>query len=134
MKKYFKFLSIIALLSFGCSKSNDGGGTSNQAPQEKPIAFTIDATNNSVSTSSNFAVNLSLTSTMPAAGIKIEITTIDQVTNAIVQNQTITSNLSKNLLTVTNMVQQHWNNVNIKVTSASNNNNNSTQTFTVVYK
>lgn len=134
MKKYFNFLLIITLLGFGCSKSSAGGGSSNQSPQESPIAFTIDATNNSVSSSSSFPVNLSLTSTMPAAGIKIEITTIDQVTNAIVQNQTITSNLTKNLLTIANLVQQHWNNVNIKVTSASNNNNNSTQTFTVVYK
>ncbi len=134
MKKYFKFLLMISLLAIGCSKSDNGGGSSNQAPQEQPIAFTIDATNNSVSTSSNFAVNLTLNSTMPTAGIKIDITTTDQVSSAVVQNQTITSNLSKNLLTVTNMVQQHWNNVTIKVTSASNNNNNSTQTFTVVYK
>jgi hypothetical protein len=134
MKKYINFLCIIFLLGFGCSKSDSGGGSSNQGPQEQPIAFTIDATNNSVSTSSNFTVNLTLTSTMPAAGIKIEITTTDQVSSAIVQNQTITSNSSKNLLLINNLVQQHWSNVTIKVISASNNNNSSTQTFTVVYK
>jgi len=134
MKKYFNLILIITVLGFGCSKSGNGGGSTNQAPQEQPIAYTIDATNNSVSTSSNFAVNLTLTSTMPTAGIEIRITTTDQVTNAVVQNQSITSNSSKNLLLVTNLVQQHWNNVSIKVISVANNNNNSTQTFTVVYK
>ena len=134
MKKIAAYLLITCLFTYGCSKS-DGGTPTPAVPQEQPIAFTIDATNNSVSASSNFAINLNLTSTMPASGIKIDITTTDLVTNAIVQNPSFTSNLTKSTLTVSNLVQQHWNSVNIKVSSAApSSSNSSSQAFTVVYK
>ncbi|MEI6586747.1 MAG: hypothetical protein WCL56_11710 [Sediminibacterium sp.] len=138
MKKYSVYLLTICVIAlFGCSKSSGGGTptpTPTPTPQEQAIAFTIDAINNSVSTSSNFGVNLTLTSTMPSSGIKIDITTTDQITSAVVQNQSFTSSLAKNTLTVATLIQQHWNNVTIKVSSVANSSNSSSQSFTVVYK
>lgn len=131
MKFGFLILLFSSAAIAGCSKSGDNNPA---APQEQAITFMLDATNNSVSTGNSFAFNVTLTSTMPASGIKIDVTTTDQATNSIVQNQTFTSNSGVTALTATNLVQQHWNLVNVKVTSVSVSTNSASKSFTVAYK
>lgn len=128
----FNFLNLLFgyLVILGCSKSGD----TTPAPQEQAITFTMDATNNSISTGNTYPFTVTLTSSMPASGIKIDITTTDQVTNNIVQNQTFTSNAAVTSMTATNLVQQHWNLVNVKVSSAATASNSASKSFTVTYK
>ncbi len=120
-----------------CSKSSDGGGsTPTPPPSETPIAFTINATNNSISLTNGYAVTATLSSSMPSTrGISIETTLLDQNTSAtIAQNAAVTSTAAANNLQLINLPQQHWCTVTIKVSSVATPSNNASQSFTVVYK
>lgn len=140
MKKIIAFLPILIGSFISCSKSSDAGGSSTPtpptAPVETPIAFTINATNNSVSLTTGFAVTATLSSTMPSTkGISIETTLLDQNTSAtIAQNAAVTSTAAANNLQLINLPQQHWCTATIKVSSVATPSNNASQTFTVVYK
>lgn len=120
-----------------CSKSSDGGGsTPTPTPSETPIAFTINASNNSISLTNGFAVTATLTSIMPSSkGITIETTLVNQSTSAnISQSASITSTSAANNLQLVNLPQQHWCTATIKVSSVATPSNNASQSFTVVYK
>ena len=140
MKKIIAFLPILIGSFISCSKSSDAAGSTTTpppaAPVETPIAFTINATNNSVSLTTGFAVTATLSSTMPSTrGISIETTLLDQNTSAtIAQNAAVTSTSAANNLQLINLPQQHWCTATIKVSSVATPSNNASQTFTVVYK
>jgi len=139
MKKIF-FITILIGSIISCSKSSDGGGTTNPTtpttPVETPVAFTINASNNSVSLTNGFAVTATLTSIMPSSkGITIETTLVDQSTSAdIAQTAAITTSSATNNLQLVNLPQQHWCTATVKVSSVATPSNSSSQSFTVVYK
>jgi len=139
MKKIF-FITILIGSIISCSKSSDGGGTTNPTtpttPAETPVAFTINASNNSVSLTNGFAVTATLTSIMPSSkGITIETTLVDQSTSAnIAQAAAITTSSATNNLQLVNLPQQHWCTATVKVSSVATPSNSSSQSFTVVYK
>jgi len=139
MKKIF-FITILIGSIISCSKSSDGGGTTNPTtpttPVETPVAFTINASNNSVSLTNGFAVTATLTSIMPSSkGITIETTLVDQSTSAnIAQAAAITTSSATNNLQLVNLPQQHWCTATVKVSSVATPSNSSSQSFTVVYK
>jgi hypothetical protein len=139
MKKIF-FITILIGSIISCSKSSDGGGTTNPTtpatPVETPVAFTINASNNSVSLTNGFAVTATLTSIMPSSkGITIETTLVDQSASAnIAQSAAITSTSATNNLQLINLPQQQWCTATVKVSSAATPSNSSSQSFTVVYK
>jgi len=139
MKKIF-FITILIGSIISCSKSSDGGGTTNPTtpttPAETPVAFTINASNNSVSLTNGFAVTATLTSIMPSSkGITIETTLVDQSTSAnIAQAAAITTSSATNNLQLVNLPQQHWCTATVKVSSVATPSNSSSQSFTIVYK
>ena len=138
MKKIIAFLPILIGSFISCSKSSDAGGSTTPPPPpvETPVAFTISATNNSVSLTNGFAVTATLSSTMPSTrGITIETTLVDQNTSAtIAQNAAVTSTAAANNLQLINLPQQHWCTATIKVSSVATPSNNASQSFTVVFK
>ena len=139
MKKLFFILPIIIGSIISCSKSSDGGAstpTPPATPAETSVAFTINASNNSVSLTNGFAVTATLTSIMPSSkGITIETTVVDQTNSAnIAQSAAITSTAAVNNLQLVNLPQQHWCTATIKVSSVATPSNIASQSFTVVYK
>jgi hypothetical protein len=137
MKKLFFILPILIGSIISCSKSSDGGGSTPTPPAaEIPVAFTINASNNSVSLTNGFAVTATLTSIMPSSkGITIETTLVNQTTSSnIAQSAAITSTAAINNLQLVNLPQQHFCTATIKVSSVATPSNNATQSFTVVYK
>ena len=137
MKKIFFILPIVIGSIISCTKSSDGGGTTPTPPAaETPVAFTINASNNSVSLTNGFAVTATLTSIMPSSkGITIETTLVNQTTSSnIAQSAAITSTSAINNLQLVNLPQQHFCTATIKVSSVATPSNNATQSFTVVYK
>ena len=139
MKKLFFILPIVIGTIVSCSKSSDGVGatpTPPSTPMETQVAFTINATNNSISLTNGFAVTATLTSIMPSSkGITIETTLLDQSTSAnIAQSAAITSMSAANNLQLVNLPQQHWCTATIKVSSVATPSNSASQSFTVVYK
>ena len=138
MKKIFFILPIVIGSIISCSKSSDGGGSTTPTPPaaETPVAFTINASNNSVSLTNGFAVTATLTSIMPSSkGITIETTVVDQTNSAnIAQSAAITSTSAVNNLQLVNLPQQHWCTATIKVSSVATPSNSASQSFTVVYK
>ena len=140
MKKIIFLLPIVIGSIISCSKSSDGGGTTTPTPPITPaetsVAFTINASNNSISLTNGFAVTATLTSIMPSSkGITIETTVVDQTNSAnIAQSAAITSTSAVNNLQLVNLPQQHWCTATIKVSSVATPSNNASQSFTVVYK
>jgi hypothetical protein len=123
MKKILYSILLAGL--FSCEK---------EIPEQK-IDFTIDALNNSISTGSNFPVNITLVSTMPTQGIKIGSIAVNQITNSTLpQASPFSSKITKNTLLISNLPQQQWCNVTITVTSNNNISNTSSKSFTVIYK
>ncbi len=141
MKKIVLLIPIVIGSIISCSKSSDGGGstptpTPTPTPAETPVAFTINAANNSVSLTNGFAVTATLTSIMPSSkGITIETTLVDQTNSAnIAQSASITTTSAVNNLQLANLPQQHWCMATIKVSSVATPSNSASQSFTVVYK
>ena len=137
MKKTIAFLPILVVVLISCSKSSSSNtDTAPPAVVETPVAFTINATNNSVSLTNGFAVTATLSSNMPSAkGISIETTLVDQSTSAnIPQNAAVVSLAPGNTIQLLNLPQQHWCTATIKVSSVATPSNNASQSFTVVYK
>ena len=117
--------TILLVGVFSCTKA---------VPEQK-IVFTIDAVNNSIATGTNFPVLVTLTSTMPSKGIKIETTTVNQVSGSTLPQGAPFSNTSaKNTIVISSLPQQQWCKVTIKVTSNNTSTNTDSQSFTVVYK
>ncbi len=137
MKKIFFILPIVIGSIISCSKSSDGGSSTPTPPAaETPVAFTINASNNSVSLTNGFAVTATLTSIMPSSkGITIETTLVNQTTSSnIAQSAAITSTAAVNNLQLVNLPQQHFCTATIKVSSVATPSNSASQSFTVVYK
>ncbi len=139
MKKIIAFLPILVGSFISCSKSSDGGGTTPtppSTPTETPVAFTINASNNSVSLTNGYAVTVTLTSIMPSSkGITIETTLVDQTNSAnIAQSAAVTGTAAINNIQFINLPQQHWCTATVKVSSVATPSNSASQSFTVVYK
>ena len=137
MKKIFFILPIVIGSIISCSKSSESGSsTPAPPPAETPVAFTINASNNSVSLTNGFAVTATLTSIMPSSkGITIETTLVNQSTSAnIAQSAAVTSTSAVNNLQLVNLPQQHFCTATIKVSSVATPSNSASQSFTVVYK
>jgi len=136
MKKIIFLLPIVIGSIISCSKSSVNAEPNPSTPTETPIAFTINASNNSVSLTNGYAVTATLTSIMPSSkGITIETTLVNQSTSAnIAQSAAITSTSSANNLQLVNLPQQQWCTATIKVSSVATPSNSASQSFTVVYK
>ena len=124
-------LSVIVLIE-SCSSKSPAPPT---PPTEQPIAFTHNAGNNVLNPGSSLNFAVTLTSAMPAAGIKVEVSTKEEASgNTVGTNSSVNSTSATVNVGVSALPQQLWCIVTIKVTSASTASNNATQTFRIVYK
>ena len=104
-------------------------------PAEQQIAFTHNAGNNVLNPGSSLNFAVTLTSTMPAAGIKVEVSTKEEASgNTVGANSSVNSTSSPVNVGVSGLPQQLWCIVTVKVTSAGTASNSATQTFRVVNK
>ena len=132
MKKILFILLIVIGSIISCSKSSDSGSSTPTSPAaETPVAFTINASNNSVSLTNGFAVTATLTSIMPSSkGITIETTLLNQTTSSnIAQSAAITSTAAVNNLQLVNLPQQHFCTATIKLSSVATPSNSASQSF-----
>ena len=137
MKKILFILLIVIGSIISCSKSSDSGSSTPTSPAaETPVAFTINASNNSVSLTNGYAVTVTLTSIMPSSkGITIETTLVDQTNSAnIAQSAAVTGTAAIKNIQFINLPQQHWCTATVKVSSVATPSNSASQSFTVVYK
>ncbi len=124
-------LSVILLLESCGSKSP----TPPPPPTEQPIAFTHNAGNNVLNPGPSLNFNVSLTSAMPAAGIKVEVSTKEEASgNTVGTNSSVNSTSATVNVGISALPRQLWCIVTIKVSSVSTASNSATQTFRVVYK
>ena len=133
MKKVLIVVAIIVLFN-ACSKSSGGGTTTPVA--EANIAFTINATDNSIAVGTSFPVTVTLTSAMPSSsGIKIEATVVDQTNSqTVTQNAAVTSTATTNTFSLINLPKGHWCMATIKVSSVKTTTNTASKSFTVANK
>jgi len=124
-------LSVIVLIE-SCSSKSPAPPT---PPTEQPIAFTHNAGNNVLNPGSSVNFAVTLTSAMPAAGIKVEVSTKEEASgNTVGANSSVNSTSATVNVGISALPQQLWCIVTIKVTSASTASNSATQTFRIVYK
>ena len=104
-------------------------------PSEQSIAFTHNAGNNVLNPGPSLNFNVTLTSAMPAAGIKVEVSTKEEASgNTVGTNSSVNSTSATVNVGVSGLPRQLWCIVTIKVTSVSTASNSATQTFRIVYK
>ncbi len=133
MKKTLIIVAIIIFLN-ACGKSS---GTGTTTPVAEPnIAFSINATDNSIAVGTSFPITVTLTSAMPSSsGIKIEATVVDQTnTQTVTQNAAATSTSAVNTFTLINLPKGHWCTATIKVSSVKTTTNAASKSFTVANK
>lgn len=121
-------LSVIILIQSCGSKSPP-------PPAEQPIAFTHNAGSNVINPGPSLNFNVTLTSTMPGTGIKVEVNTKEEASgNEVGTNSSVNSTSATVSAGVNTLPRQVWCIVTIKVTSANTASNSATQTFRIVYK
>ena len=135
MKLYKLNLILVIFFSVLISACSSKSPAPPPPPSEQPIAFMHNAGNNVLNPGSslNFAVTLS--SAMPASGIKVEVSTKEVASgNTVGTNSSTNSTTSPVNASISGLPRQLWCIVTIKVSSVSTASNSATQTFRVVYK
>ena len=133
-----KLINSILVLFFGlfmatCGSKNPPAPPT--PPAEQPIAFTHNAGNNVLNPGPSLNFTVTLTSTMPTAGIKVEVSTKEEASgNAVGTNSSVNSTTAAVNVGVAGLPRQLWCIVTIKVSSVSTPTNTSTQTFRIIYK
>lgn len=124
-------VAIFILSSFaGCKKA------AVQPVKEENIVFDVNTALSSISTSTTFAFQVTLKSKMPANGIRIDVTAIDESSGTAILPQAtgITSTNVLNNVSVQNLPRQKWVEAMVKVTSISTSTNSASSRFRVIYK
>jgi hypothetical protein len=144
MKNY---TSIIAALSFifllSCSKTDSGGGTPTPnpppAPAEEKIVFGLDPDPGSTtvaSTGNTYAFKVNVTSKIPAAGIKVELTTKKEVDGSTLSEgtKTIDPYTTGSEISIGGLSTGTLYNVSIVVASKGTSSNTETKSFKIARK
>ena len=133
--KLLKLNTIIFLFAVILIQSCGSKNPPPPPPSEQPIAFTHNAGKNVLNPGPSLNFNITLTSTMPAAGIKVEVSTKEESSgNAVGTNSSVNSTSAAVSASVSSLPRQVWCIVTIKVTSLSTASNSATQTFRIIYK
>ena len=132
-------LTVFTLGLNSCSKSGGGsGGTVTPPPaSEAPIVFTISPDPGAtilaaLATSQDFTVTV--TSKLPTAGVKVDLTLTKDLDGSSVFSQSLTSTSSGVTATFQNLVSGVVCSGTIKVTSASTASNSASKTFKIAKK
>ena len=104
-------------------------------PAEQPIAFTHNGGSNVLNPGPSLNFTVTLTSTMPTGGIKVEVSTKEEANgNAVGTNSSVNSSTAAVNVSVSGLPRQLWCIVTIKVSSVATPTNSATQTFRIIYK
>jgi len=144
MKNY---TSIIAAISFifilSCSKTDNGGTTPTPnpppTPVEEKIVFGLDPDPGSTtvaSTGNTYAFKVNVTSKIPTAGIKVEVTTKKEADGSTLSEgtKTIDPYTSGSEISIGGLSAGTLYNVNIVVASKGTSSNNDFKTFKIARK
>lgn len=131
-----KILQLTAIIFFSIIMVNGNCGKKpQQPPADQPITFTHTAGSNVQNPGSTLNFSVTLTSAMPASGIKVDISTKEEVSGTSVGNNSSISGSSATVnATVLSLPRQVWCIVTVTVSSVGTPSNTATQTFRVVYK
>ena len=125
--KSFLILSVVVYTS--CSNKGSSG-----PPADQPIVFSHNAGAATQNPGATMPFTVTLTSAMPASGIKVDVTTVTEVGGTAVSNSTVSGSSASVNMSVTNLPRQVWCVTTVKVSSAGTPSNSATQIFRVVYK
>lgn len=129
-------LSVLTLSS--CSKGGGGGGGTPTPPVEAPITFTMNpdpGTSIFAALASTQDFTISVTSKMPAAGVKVDLSLTKDIDGSSVFSQSLTSATASSLTaTYQNLTSGLVCTGTIKVTSASSASNSASKTFKIAKK
>lgn len=126
---------IVLILFFSLLVAACGSKSPDPLPSEQPIAFTHNAGDNVLNPGPSLTFTVTLTSTMPSSGIKVEVSTKEEASgNVVGANSSVNSTSAAVSASVSALPRQLWCIVTIKVSSVSTPTNTSTQTFRIVYK
>lgn len=134
MKSYFVYI-LLACLITGCGKS--GGGNSPTPIPEASLVFTINPDPGSsvfaaLAASQDIAV--SITSTLPAAGVTVDIMVTKDSDNSTVFSQSLTNTVPNFNVTIQNLTSGVVCTAVITVTSKSTSSNKASKTFKIAKK
>jgi len=127
-------LNIVLLLTLITTVASSSKNSSTP-PSEQSIAFTHNAGNNILNPGASLSFIITLTSTIPSSGIKVEISTREEANgNTVGSNSSVNSTASTVNVGISGLPRQVWCIVTIKVSSVTTPSNNATQTFRILYK
>ena len=122
------------MVNGSCKKKTPTPNPPTPPPAEQNIVFTHNAGNNVFNPGATLNFAVTLTSAMPASGIKVEISTVQEANGAAVSSSSSSGSTAVVNVSVTGLIQQVWCVTTIKVSSVATPTNSATQTFRVVYK
>jgi uncharacterized protein YcfL len=131
----FVFASVVLM---ACSKSGDSPAPTPPAPTpEASIVFTIDPDPGtsiyaSLGASQSMAVNIS--STIPSAGVTIDVKTTKDSDGSTVSSSSIASTTAKNTVSIDNLSSGVLCTTTITITSKSKSDNNASKSFKIARK
>lgn len=140
MKKGFIYFLVASVVLTACSKSGDSPAPTPNPPTpvaEAPIVFTIDPDPGtsifaSLGASQSMAVNI--TSTIPTAGVTIDVKTTKDSDGGTVSTSSVASNTAKNNITINNLSSGVLCTTTITITSKSKSDNNASKSFKIARK
>ena len=142
MKKYILSIILTSTLMMGCSK---GGDTSTVTPTPTPspspeatITYGIDidpgAGNIYAALGASQTVNITLSSSLPSAGVTIDVKTTKDADGSTVSSSSVAATTAKNTVTIDNLQSGVLCTSTIIVTSKSSSTNTVTKTFKIARK
>jgi hypothetical protein len=142
--KYYSYKWVTILLAgillttgISCNKGDSGGGGTPPPPAEVQIAFTINpdpGTTILAALAATQDIGIAISSKLPTAGVKIDLTLTKDLDGSSVFSQSLTSSISNVTTTFQNMVSGVVCTGTIKITSVSTPSNNASKTFKIAKK
>lgn len=140
MKKQISIF-IFSLILLSCSKSGDAPAptpTPTPTPVEANIAFSVDidpgASNIFASTGASQSIVVNVTSTLPSAGVSIDVVTKKDADGTLVSSSSVSSTTAKTTMSIDNLQSGVLCTTTITVTSKSKTTNSLVSSFKIARK
>jgi uncharacterized protein YcfL len=131
----FVFASVVLM---ACSKSGDSPAPTPPAPTpEASIVFTIDpdpGTSIYASLGASQSMSVNISSTIPSAGVTIDVKTTKDSDGSTVSSSSIASTTAKNTVSIDNLSSGVLCTTTITITSKSKSDNNASKSFKIARK
>ena len=139
MSKFKLFIVAVSIFAVACSKGGDSPApTPTPTPTESPITFSVTqdpGTGNILGVVGTAqTINVRLTSTLPTAGVNIEVTVRKDADNSVVYTTTNSSVVSDNSINITGLTPGVLCTATVLVTSKSTASNNRNLSFKLAAK